>query len=148
MQTNSGEEATSPAAALQGIFFLTVFCKKCMLTGRRNVAKAVRIICNSSRMMYIFILPSTNLTTVIHTESEFIQNLRVESSKPCLIHIGVERTRCFHSFPAPPYSHPRSLHRERINSRAGPPDPRPAYSEHIKNFKTMAEEHHTKCQAF
>ena len=41
--------------------------------------------------MYIFILPSTNLMTVIHTESEFIRNLRVESSKPCLIHIGVQR---------------------------------------------------------
>lgn len=41
-QTDSGEETKSPAAALQGISFLTVFCKKCMLTGRKNVAKVVK----------------------------------------------------------------------------------------------------------
>lgn len=46
-QTYSDEETKSPAAALQGISFLTVFCKKCMLTGRKNVAKVVRIIHNS-----------------------------------------------------------------------------------------------------
>ena len=46
-QTDSGEEAKSPVAALQGISFLSVFCKKCMLTGRKNVAKVVRIIHNS-----------------------------------------------------------------------------------------------------